>query len=74
MRAIDPTQYSLQHPSVLSPKSSRRILQITDGITANILHILNNVAIDGIISGIEPITDEAVENWEAQFDAKATFA
>jgi GTPase SAR1 family protein len=64
----------LQHPSVLTPKSLRRILQITDGITANIFHILNNLAIEGIKSGIERITDEAVENWEPQFDAKAAFA
>lgn len=54
----------LRRPSVLTPKSLRRILQITEGITANIFHMVNNLAIDAIENGSEQITNEAVESWE----------
>lgn len=64
----------LNRPSVLTPKSLRRILQITEGITANIFHMINNLAIDAIESGRENITDEAIERWEPEFDAEAAFA
>jgi len=64
----------LEKPSVLTAKSLRRMLQITEGITSNIFHMINNLAIDSIKSGHEHITDEAVENWEPEFDAEAAFA
>jgi hypothetical protein len=51
----------LRHPSVLTAKSLRRILQVTEGITANIFHIVNSLAIEAIESGRERITDEAIE-------------
>ena len=38
----------LRQPSVLSAKSLRRMLQITEGITANIFHIINSLAISVI--------------------------
>lgn len=64
----------LRRPSVLTPKSLRRILQITEGITANIFHMINSLAVDAVESGREHITDEMVENWEPEFDAEAAFA
>lgn len=64
----------LRHPSVLTAKSLRRILQVTEGITANIFHIVNSLAIEAIESGRERITDEAIEHWEPEFDAAAAFA
>lgn len=64
----------LRHPSVLTAKSLRRILQVTEGIIANIFHIVNSLAIDSIESGRERITDEAIEKWEPEFDADAAFA
>ena len=64
----------LRKPSVLTPKSLRRMLQITEGITSNIFHMVNNLAIDAIENGSEHINDEAVENWEPEFDAEAAFA
>lgn len=64
----------LRHPSVLPAKSLRRILQVTEGITANIFHIVNSLAIEAIESGREQITDEAIEKWEPEFDADAAFA
>ena len=64
----------LRQPSVLTPKALRRILQITDGITANIFHMLGSLAIEAIESGAERITDDAVAAWEPAFDTEATFA
>ena len=43
------------------------MLQITEGITANIFHMINSLAVDAVESGREHITDEAVENWEPEF-------
>lgn len=60
----------LRQPSVLSAKSLRRMLQITEGITANIFHIINTLAIEAIEIGHEQITDEAIEKWEPEFDAE----
>lgn len=37
----------LRQPSVLSAKSLRRMLQITEGITANIFQIINTLAVGG---------------------------
>ncbi len=50
------------------------LLQITEGITANIFHMINSLAIEAIESGSERITDEAIEKWEPEFDAEAAFA
>lgn len=58
----------LRRPSVLTPKSLRRILQITEGITANIFHMINCLAVEAVEGGREHITDEA------EFDAEAAFA
>lgn len=64
----------LRRPSVLTPKSLRRILQITEGITASIFHMINDLAVDAIERGQEHIADESVENWEPEFEAEAAFA
>lgn len=64
----------LRQPSVLTAKSLRRMLQISEGITANLFHISNTLAIEAIESGQERITDAAVERWEPEFDAEAAFA
>ncbi len=64
----------LRQPSVLTAKSLRRMLQISEGITANLFHMLNTLAIEAIESGQERITDAAVERWEPAFDAEAAFA
>ncbi|SEF11121.1 TniB protein [Rhizobiales bacterium GAS191] len=53
----------LRRPSVLTPKSLRRILQVTDGITASIFHMINGLAAEAAERSLEQITDEAVENW-----------
>ncbi len=43
----------LREPSVLSALSLRRILQITDGLTARIFRLMNDLAIAAIESGTE---------------------
>lgn len=64
----------LRQPSVLTAKSLRRMLQISEGITANLYHIVNTLAVEAIESGQERITDAAIERWEPEFDAEAAFA
>ncbi|MWD29927.1 AAA family ATPase [Aquicoccus sp. SCR17] len=64
----------LHRPSVLTPKSLRRILQITDGITANIFHMINSLAIEAVEDGSERITDSAVDAWAPDFDVEAVYA
>ena len=64
----------LHRPSVLTPRSLRRILQITDGITANIFHMVNSLAIEAVEDGSERITDSAVDAWVPDFDMEAIYA
>jgi hypothetical protein len=64
----------LPSPSVLTPKSLRRILQISEGITTNIFHMMNGLAVEAVDAGTEQITDEAIERWVPAFDAEAAFA
>ncbi|MER9032722.1 TniB family NTP-binding protein [Mesorhizobium sp. M0674] len=60
----------LRRPTVLTPKSLRRILQISGGIIANIFHAITTLAAESIESGIEHITDEAVESWRPPVSAE----
>ena len=64
----------LREPSVLSALSLRRILQFTDGLTARIFRLMNDLAIAAIESGTEKITDAAVDLWQPLFGPEAAFA
>ena len=64
----------LREPSVLTALSLRRILQITDGLTARIFRLMNDLAIAAIESGVEKITDAAVDQWRPPFGAEAAAA
>jgi len=64
----------LRRPSVLSPRSLRRILQATDGITARIFRLFNDLAIDAIRSGEERLRDEVVESWRPLGEPAGAFA
>ena len=64
----------LRHPSVLSVRSVRRILQVTGGITARVFRMMNELAINAIETGAERITDDAVDGWHSMMDAGAAFA
>ena len=50
--------------SCRSPRVSRQ----------NIFHMINSLAVEAIENGREHINDEAVENWEPEFDTEAAFA
>jgi Bacterial TniB protein len=63
----------LHNPSVLTPKSLRRMLQITEGITANVFRMINNLAVDAVETETERITDDMVESWQPDFDMEAAF-
>ncbi len=64
----------LREPSVLTAKSLRRILQVTEGLTALIFRMLNELAIEAAKTGVEQITDEAVERWKPTIEAEAAFS
>ena len=64
----------LREPSVLTALSLRRILQITEGLTARIFRLMNDLAITAIENGVEKITDLAVDQWRPPFDAEAVAA
>ena len=54
----------LRQPSVLAPKSLRRILRVTNGVTADIFSMVNELAIDAIRNQDERITDKAIGRLE----------
>jgi len=64
----------LRRPTVLTAKSLRRMLQITEGITANIFQMINSLAVEAVQTGREQISDDAVETWQPEFDVEAAFA
>jgi hypothetical protein len=63
----------LREPTVLAAKSLRRILQVTEGLTALIFPMLNELAIDAVKTGLERITDDAVEQWKPSIEIEAAF-
>jgi hypothetical protein len=63
----------LKEPSVLTVKGLRRILQVSDGVSARIFRMLNEVAIEAIESGAERITDEALERYKPLGEDEAAF-
>ena len=63
----------LKEPSVLTVKGLRRILQTSDGVSARIFRMLNDVAIEAIETGVERITDEALERCKPVGEDEATF-
>lgn len=66
--------HAASQPSVLTAKSLWRMLQMSEGITANLFHIVNTLAIEAIEIAHEKITNTAIERWQPEFDAKAAFA
>ncbi|MGO9431566.1 TniB family NTP-binding protein [Rhodoblastus sp.] len=64
----------LRKPSLLTARALRRVLQMTDGVSARIFRVLNELAIDAIVAGDEEITDEAVEHWRPVVERQAAFA
>jgi hypothetical protein len=63
----------LKEPSVLTVKGLRRILLASDGVSARIFRILNDVAVEAIETGAERITDEALERYRPLGEDEAAF-
>ena len=61
----------LPRPSALSAQSLRRG---TDGITAKVFSMLNELAVEAVRSRKEQITDEDVERWKPVLEREAVFA
>ena len=63
----------LKEPSALTVKGLRRILLASDGVSARIFRMLNDVAIEAIETGVERITDEALEHYKPVGEGEAAF-
>jgi hypothetical protein len=63
----------LREKSVLTIKALRHILQATEGITARIFRMMNELAIAAVETGDERITDEAVLAWTPLIEAEAAY-
>ena len=63
----------LKEPSVLTVKGLRRILLASDGVSARIFRMLNDVAVEVIETGAERITDEALERYRSLGEDEAAF-
>jgi hypothetical protein len=64
----------LCEPTVLSARAVRKILQVTDGVTAKVFRMLNELAITAIETGVECITDDAIERWRPVMNHEMSFA
>jgi hypothetical protein len=47
---------------------------MTDGVSARVFRMLNDLAVDAIETGVEEITNEAVERWRPVVERQAAFA
>jgi hypothetical protein len=63
----------LKEPSILTVKGLRRILRASGGVSARIFRMLNDVAIEAIETGVERITDEALERYRPFGEDEAAF-
>jgi hypothetical protein len=50
------------------------MLQVTEGATANIFHLINRLAVEVVENRRKQISDEAVENWRPELDMETAFA
>jgi hypothetical protein len=64
----------LKHASQISARALRQVLQITDGVTAGVFAMFNDLAVEAIISGTECITDASIEAWRPLGKATPAFA
>jgi Cdc6-like AAA superfamily ATPase len=64
----------LKRPSALSGQSLRHLARISDGVTARVFGILNELAISAIQAGAEHITDEDIQSWKPALEKETAFA
>jgi hypothetical protein len=63
----------LREPSVLTVKGLRRILQLGGGVSSRIFRMLNDLAIQAIVTGEERITDMSVETYKPVSENEVAF-
>lgn len=66
--------FPLRKPSVVSLRALKSLLQRSDGVTANIVEILQEAAICAIRSGQEFINDESLEGVDTPHAAAPRYA
>ena len=64
----------LRQPTVLSARTVRKTLQVTDGVTSRVFRMLNDLAVEAIETGAERITDEAIDRWRPVIKHESVFA
>ena len=52
----------------------RTLARATDGITAKVFSMVNELAVEAVRSRKEQITDEDVESWKPALEREAVFA
>lgn len=60
--------------SQISARSLRHVLQATEGVTARVFRMFNNVAVAAIRAGTECISDAAIETWRPMTRATPAYA
>jgi hypothetical protein len=71
---FDRNAYSHHTASKLVRGFSRHLARISDGLTARVFAILNELAIEAIRAGTERITDEDIESWKPALEKETMFA
>lgn len=64
----------LRNPSLLTARSLRRILHVTEGVSARVFRMLNELAVEAITTGAEELTNEAIESWRPVVEQRAAVA
>jgi hypothetical protein len=64
----------LKLASQISARALRQVLQTTDGVTARIFAMFNDLAVEAIRSGTECISDASIEAWRPLTQATPAFA
>lgn len=64
----------LKLASQISTRALRHVLQMTEGVTAQIFGMFNDLAVEAIISGTECIDDATIEAWRSSTSATPAFA
>ena len=64
----------LKSASQISARALRHVLQVTDGVTARVFGMFNDLAVEAITSGAECINDDSIEAWRPMIRATPAFA
>ncbi len=63
----------LRASSQIAARALRHVLQVTDGVTAGVFRLFNDLAADAIVSGAETITDDNITAWRPMGRATPAF-